>query len=112
MTFTDNEPALTSGGVVALVGAILALLVAFGLNITDQQRQAILAVVVIVAPIAVALLTRPHVTPTIHVDAKVDEHVAQALAASVVGGLGQVPISRLSPVSNEPLPPTVAPPPA
>lgn len=62
--FADNEPAVTAGGITALIAALLALGIAFGLPITDQQREAILGVVVIVAPLAVALLVRPHVTPT------------------------------------------------
>lgn len=79
MNFPDNEPAVTGGSVVAVVTALLALVVAFGVPITDQQREAILAVVGVVAPLAVALLVRKHVTPT----AKVEDQVAQAVSEAV-----------------------------
>lgn len=80
MTFADNEPLITASGVTALVAALIALLVAFGVPVTDQQREAILSLVAILAPLAVALLARAHVTPTV----KADAQVAQALANAVV----------------------------
>lgn len=69
MTFPDNEPLVTGATVVALVTAILACAVAFGAPISTDQREAILGVVGVVAPIAVALLVRSHVTPTLKVNA-------------------------------------------
>lgn len=63
MSFTDSYPVITAGTVVAIVAALLAFGVAFGLPVTDQQREAILGLVAVVAPIAVALLVRPNVTP-------------------------------------------------
>ena len=55
MSFTDNEPGITAGSISALVAALIALVVAFGAPVTDQQKEAILSVVAIVAPIARAL---------------------------------------------------------
>lgn len=68
MTFPDNEPAITAAGASALVAAILALAVAFGAPITSEQKEAILGTAAVVAPIVVALLVRPHVTPQAHID--------------------------------------------
>lgn len=64
MSFPDSEPAITAGSITALVTAVIALLVAFGVPLTDLEREAILGLVAVLAPLAVALLVRPHVTPT------------------------------------------------
>lgn len=80
MTFTDNEPALTAGSISALAAAVIGLAVAFGAPVTAEQKEAILGLVAVVAPLAAVLLTRPHVTPTI----KVDDHVAQAITETLV----------------------------
>lgn len=58
-----NEPAVTIGAVSALVASAIALLVAFGVDITPDQRAAILAFVAAVGPLASALLIRRKVTP-------------------------------------------------
>lgn len=59
----DREPVLTAGAVVALVTALLAVLAAFGLPLTDDQTTAVVSLISVVAPIVVALLARPKVTP-------------------------------------------------
>jgi predicted exporter len=74
LTFTDEEPAVTSGTIVALVTAVIALAVAFGAPITSMQKEAIIGVVGVVAPMVAVLLTRPHVTPT----SKIAERIAEA----------------------------------
>ncbi len=51
----SNEPVL----VTTLIGAVIALLVAFGLNVTDDQKVAIIGVVAAV----LALFARSKVTP-------------------------------------------------
>ena len=58
-----NEPAITIGTISAAVAAILALLVAFGLDLTEVQTGAILAVVAAVGPIVGAVITRARVSP-------------------------------------------------
>lgn len=68
MTFSDNEPSITAGAITTLIAAIIGVGVAFGLAITPEQKEAVLALVAVVAPIAVALLVRPHVTPTAKID--------------------------------------------
>jgi hypothetical protein len=59
----SREPAVVIGTVTSVVTAVLALVVAFGLELTDDQRNAILGVVGAAAPIVAALLVRPKVTP-------------------------------------------------
>lgn len=79
MSFTDNEPALTAGSVVAIVAAIVAVAIAFGAPITQQQKDAILTLVAAIAPIAVALLVRPHVTPVAKLEDAYGKEAAQKL---------------------------------
>jgi ABC-type Fe3+-siderophore transport system permease subunit len=59
----NTEPAVTIGSIVALVGAVLTLLVVFGVEITDAQQKAIIAVVTVGGPILAGLLIRRKVTP-------------------------------------------------
>lgn len=56
-----HEPLTSRALVVAVVGAVLALLVAFGVPISDDQRQAVLGVVLVVAPLVLAWWARNHV---------------------------------------------------
>lgn len=59
----NTEPAITIGSVLTLVGAAIALLVAFGVDITDDQQKAILAFVAAAGPLATGLLIRGKVSP-------------------------------------------------
>lgn len=59
-----NEPAITVGSITAVVAALLALLVAFGLPLSNDQQQAILGFVSVAAPVVAAVLIRRKVTPT------------------------------------------------
>lgn len=61
-----REPVLTVGGIGAAAAAILALLVAFGVPLTDDQQTAILGVVAVAAPVIVAVIARRFVTPAVH----------------------------------------------
>ena len=58
---TNTEPALSTGSITAAVTAILALLVAYGFDISQEQQVAILGVVAVIAPIVVAVITRSQV---------------------------------------------------
>ena len=58
-----REPAITVGTVSAAVAAVLTLLVAFGLDITEEQQTAILGVVATIGPLVAGLLIRRRVTP-------------------------------------------------
>lgn len=59
----SNEPVLAAGSIAGLVGAVLTLLVAFGVHVTEDQQKAILAVVVLVVPIVAAIIARSKVVP-------------------------------------------------
>ena len=66
----DTDPAGLVGTVAAAVGAVLALLVAFGIDLTETQIVAILAVVSTVGPIVVAIVIRRRAwAPASHVAA-------------------------------------------
>lgn len=62
-----TEPAVIVGAISAVVAAILALLVAFGFDITPDQSVAILGVVAAVGPFVAALVIRRKVTPNVNV---------------------------------------------
>lgn len=55
---TDGEPLLSRATVTAVVGAILALAVSFGVDLSDGQQTAILAVAVAAAPLLAAWWAR------------------------------------------------------
>jgi hypothetical protein len=59
----SREPLITAATITGAVTAVLALLVEYGIDITDGQQQAILAVVAVAAPLIVALAARRKVTP-------------------------------------------------
>lgn len=83
LSTTTTEPALTIGAVTSLVAAILGLLVAFGVQVTAEQRDAILAVVVaiaVVAPFVASVLIRRKVTATTQIVAQLDRHTGEVVA--------------------------------
>jgi hypothetical protein len=59
-----NEPVLTIAGVQAAVAAVLSLLVAFGVELTQEQTVAVLGVCGTVLPILFAIWARGKVTPS------------------------------------------------
>lgn len=56
-----KEPLLTVGTVTAAGSAVLALVVAFGLHLSDAQTGAILTVLTVAAPFLVAVIGRSRV---------------------------------------------------
>ena len=58
-----KEPVIAIGAISAAVGAVITLLVAFGVSITAEQTAAILGVVATVGPLLTAIVTRRKVTP-------------------------------------------------
>lgn len=56
-----SEPLVTVGTITAAVTAVLAMLIAFGLPVSDDQQTAILGVVAVAAPLVVAAIARGRV---------------------------------------------------
>lgn len=68
MNILKIEPALVTGA----VSAVLVLVTAFGLPLSEDQKAAILGSIVPVLVLVQALVTRGQVTPNAKVDAIVD----------------------------------------
>lgn len=58
-----NEPVLTIAGIAAALGATLTLLTSFGVDLTPDQRAAILGLWATVGPLVFAVWTRRKVSP-------------------------------------------------
>lgn len=58
-----SEPLVTRATITSLVTAVVALLVAFGLDVPNDVQNAIIGVLVVAAPLIVAAITRHKVTP-------------------------------------------------
>lgn len=56
-----TEPAGLVGTITAGVTAVLALLVAYGFDVSQEQQVAILGVVAVIAPVIAAIVTRSRV---------------------------------------------------
>lgn len=54
----STEPATIVGSITAAATAIIALLVAFGMDLTQDQQNAILGVVAVAAPVIAAVIIR------------------------------------------------------
>lgn len=57
----SSEPALAVGVITAIVGALLALVTSFGLDLSAEQTTAILGVTTVLAPLLSAWFTRARV---------------------------------------------------
>lgn len=53
-----KEPAITTAVIASITGALLALLLSFGLPLTDDQIQAIQGLIIVVSPLVVGIVTR------------------------------------------------------
>lgn len=58
-----TEPLFTVATITAAATAVLALLVAFGVELNDEKTAAIMSCVAVVAPLIVAGIARGKVTP-------------------------------------------------
>lgn len=58
-----SEPAVTVATLASVITALIALLAAFGLNVSDDQQKAIIAFVGVVAHVVAGFITRSKVTP-------------------------------------------------
>lgn len=59
----ENEPVVTIASITAGAAALVALLVAFGLPVSEDQEKAMLGVVAVLAPIVASYFQRKRVTP-------------------------------------------------
>lgn len=60
------EPARNAGATAAaVVTAVIVLVEAFGLGLTDAQADAVIGLVAVVAPLVAAWYTRRRVTPVV-----------------------------------------------
>ncbi len=59
-----NEPVVTIAAVQATVAAVLALLVAFGVELSQEQTTAVLGVAAAVLPLVFAVWQRSKVSPS------------------------------------------------
>lgn len=55
---SDRDPSSLFGSIGAVVGAVIALLVAFGVVLTEDQTAAILGLVAVLSPIVTAYAIR------------------------------------------------------
>lgn len=58
-----REPLITVAAILSLVGAVVGVLVAFGVDLTAEQEKAVLGLAAVLAPWVVALVGRRRVTP-------------------------------------------------
>lgn len=58
-----NQPLLTTAAITSVVGALITLLIAFGVPLTEAQVTAILGFVAVIAPWVVALVGHKLTTP-------------------------------------------------
>ena len=95
MKLIKSEPAVVIGTVTTAVAAILAVLVAFGIDLNPGQQVAILGVIAGVGPLVVAFVTRSQV-------AAFSTVVAQQVGGSVIAGPASV-LTTGAPVEVWPL---------
>lgn len=75
----QREPSILIGGITAFVTALIGLLVAFGLDIDQQQQTAILGMTAVLAPAVASIVIRFRVFSPATTERLVD----QAYAAGV-----------------------------
>ena len=97
---TAREPAIVIGTVTTAVTAVLALLVAFGIDLSQGQQVAILGVIAGVGPLVVAFLTRSKVAPIATVVAQQVDGQVIAGPASVLDTGAPVEVLPLAPVGE------------
>lgn len=72
----DKEPIVTVAAITGIVSALLALLVAFGLQLSEEQTTAIMGVVGVTAPFVVAVIARRWTVPVSTLERREQEHQA------------------------------------
>lgn len=59
----SREPLVSLASVTAFVSAVITVVVAFGVELSQEQTAGILGLVAVLAPAVVAIFTRSRVTP-------------------------------------------------
>lgn len=70
---TKSEPILTVATITGAVSAVIALMVAFGVEFNEQQTAAIMGVVGVIAPFIVWGVARQWTVPAGKAEAKVEQ---------------------------------------
>lgn len=92
-----REPIVIINAVVALIEAIIALAVGFGLNLTKEQVGLFMAVVVAIGNLVQTILARGQVTPV----ADPRNNLNERLVPEVINPIGsKVAFSQTNPVLN------------
>lgn len=89
----QSEPVVSAAAISALVGAVIGVLVAFGVPVSGDQADAILNLVAVLAPavsmLVGAAIARSKATPNTHVLERRDGDRVVAGAANEVVGDGE-----------------------
>lgn len=97
-----REPLLTRGVIVALATALLAALVVFGVDLSGKETKAILSLVAALAPVLVAILSRPKVTPNVSVAAYRARPGTRPVVAGPASSAPDGTLVRVVPVGSPP----------
>jgi len=80
----EREPAQIIGYVTAAVAAVISLLIAYGIDISDDQRQAWMAVTSILAPAIAGVIIRFNVWSPAHTQEVADKAAQTGKAPQIV----------------------------
>lgn len=80
----SHEPAALVGTITAFVAALISLLVAFGLDLTPEQRDALLGLTAVLAPIIAAIVIRSKVWSPASTQAVADQAAQSGRAPEIV----------------------------
>ena len=92
----SSEPARIVGIVTAIVAAVIGTLVAFGVDLSDEQQKAILTLVAAVAPVIAAFVIREKV----YSPKTAQEEINKAAASGVAPDMAPPPPTKTIPVSK------------
>ena len=93
-TVAKPEPAVKTGTAIGALGALLTLLVVFGINLSEAQTEAILGFAVAAAPLAAGLLIRGKVRP-------VETSIDIPVTGNTNSGAGAVSFGSRTPSPND-----------
>ncbi|PYJ11240.1 MAG: hypothetical protein DMF06_03250 [Verrucomicrobia bacterium] len=74
----SNMPLITTAAITSIVGAVISVLLAFGVHLTPEQSAAIMGLITVLAPWVVALVGHNTTTPLANPTAKDGEPLVRA----------------------------------